>query len=467
MDLFDVGLRYRTEYSDTNRRYAAGLICVKNSEAGRMVVEEWNRLVDSTPLEWWMDQATLPKLAEYCETIGAKLWRMDGRISSLDSDSLNAFIWSRSRPWLGLSEKMDTNRAILHQMKTSRTENSKIHSLRSYPSTQTRATVRELTTSKRPLVSSDDLHFLSLSPFLLLSAIFVSEQSWPKAAIKIQKLADLLRPQPSMERLDDVATMMRADVASLSHWIINSRIGRTEHLIHCFRSLFWSSWAPRVEIEGEKQIDAALEGGKGVVLWVAHFCFSSLFTKVALARAGYCVSHISRPEHGVSKSWLGVTVLNRVRSAAEDQFLDKRIVHNRSNASVTKLRALQALQGNGIVSVTVGAWEGRRVAIGPLLGGEYKVALGAPGLAYTSGAPLLPVFTVRAPDGTYRTVIGSPLGESARDTLEGFLLKASEELFEQHGPMVLANPDQWRGWKDWLEQSRWAEREVTARAATR
>ena len=39
-----------------------------------------------------------------------------------------------------------------------------------------------------------------------------------------------------------------------------------------------------LEIEGKKHLDDALAGGKGAVLWVTHFCFSNLFTKMAKKR---------------------------------------------------------------------------------------------------------------------------------------------------------------------------------------
>ena len=317
---------------------------------------------------------------------------------------------------------------------------------------RTQLEVRAPLAAKRPITSADDFYFFSLAPFLLLSALMVPERHWPKVAIRIQKLADALRPPSTTAELPQAAAAMGVDANLLADWMERSRVGRTEHLIHCFNGLIRRPWAPQIEIDGKQHLDNALARGQGAVLWVAHFCFSSLFTKMGLARAGYRVAHISRPEHGVSKSRLGIALLNPVRSAAEDRFVEERIIHDRSVPGATKTRALEVLRGNGIVSVTVGAWEGRRIAIGGLLGGEFQLAVGAPGLAFASGAGLLPVFTVRAPDGCYRIALGHPIGESARKSLESFLLTASEQLLLQHETFVRNAPDQWRGWNDWLNR---------------
>lgn len=318
----------------------------------------------------------------------------------------------------------------------------------------TRLEVTSPLAAKRPIISVDDLHFVSLAPFLLFSALIVPERRWPKAAARIQKLADALRPQSAAAGLSEAAAAIGVDTNLLADSMDRSRVGRTEHLIHCFNALIRRSWAPLIEIEGKQHLDNALARGRGAVLWVAHFCFSSLFTKMGLASAGYRVSQISRPEHGVSKSRLGIALLNPVRCAAEDRFLVERILHDRSVPGATKTRALEVLRGNGIVSVTVGAWEGRRMAIGQLLGGEFQIAVGAPSLAFSSGASLLPVFTVRASDGCYRIAVGQPIGESTRTSLESFLLTASEQLLLQHETFLRSAPDQWRGWKDWLNRRR-------------
>ena len=53
-------------------------------------------------------------------------------------------------------------------------------------------------------------------------------------------------------------------------------------------------WTPRLALEGSAHVDDALAAGRGAVLWVAHFCFSALATKKALAGTGHRAWHVSR-----------------------------------------------------------------------------------------------------------------------------------------------------------------------------
>lgn len=308
--------------------------------------------------------------------------------------------------------------------------------------------------TKRPLVSGDDFFFLMQAPLLFLAALLAGERRWPRAAASILRLADFLRPQPVPQDLAEGAAAARLEPAALEAAMYTSRCGRIEHLIHGMKALLSSSWRPEIEIEGREHLDRALADGNGAVIWVSHFCFSSLYTKMGMSDAGYRVAHISRPEHGVSKFWLGVKLLNKVRSGAEDRFLARRIVHHRDNPADTKKSALKHLQDNGIVSVTVGAWEGRKVAIAPVFDGLFQVAAGAPGLAYAANAPLFGIFTTRTGDGAYRVWISPPLAPDERADRDHFLLAASTGLLKQHEAVVTAAPDQWRGWKDWLKLRR-------------
>jgi lauroyl/myristoyl acyltransferase len=76
-------------------------------------------------------------------------------------------------------------------------------------------------------------------------------------------------------------------------------------------------------------------------------------------------------------------------------------------------------------------------------------------LSYTSGAPLIPVFTIRAEDGIYDVSIGPPLdilraAEVPPDfklDYEG-IVRSYVKLLETH---VLCNPDQYSDW----ESVRW------------
>ena len=116
------------------------------------------------------------------------------------------------------------------------------------------------------------------------------------------------------------------------------------------------------------------------------------------------------------------------------------------------VRALDLLRGNGIVYVTVGAWEGRQWPPARYSAVSSKSPSAQPGLAFASGASLLPVFTLRGPERAY--VSPSDTQSAHRQGSRGVLLSASEQLLQQHEMFIRRAPDQWRGRKHWLSRSK-------------
>jgi lauroyl/myristoyl acyltransferase len=136
-----------------------------------------------------------------------------------------------------------------------------------------------------------------------------------------------------------------------------------------------------------------------------------------------------------------------LRWDAELRYLDKRIIINRADPGGSLREAQAVLEDNRIVSITAGAWEGRRVAHGRLLGGRYPLATGAPDLAQRTGAVLLPVFTTRiAGSMAFRVKIGEPLAVEFEDKLEANRA-ATAGFLNALETAVVEYPDQWRGWK--------------------
>jgi lauroyl/myristoyl acyltransferase len=95
------------------------------------------------------------------------------------------------------------------------------------------------------------------------------------------------------------------------------------------------------------------------------------------------------------------------------------------------LRTLaQRLAANRVVSITAAA-QGVKTRAAPFLGGELRLATGAPNLALRTGAILLPVFAVREGSGRFLTVIEPPLalqpssgrGQALQDLVAGLVAR--------------------------------------------
>ncbi len=183
------------------------------------------------------------------------------------------------------------------------------------------------------------------------------------------------------------------------------------------------------------------------MLWVAHFCFNALASKMALRRAGYRVWHLSRPEHGFSKSALGIALFNGIRVGAEREHLAGRIVFERDRPGAAMLAAQRVLKKNGIVSITAGDWEGQRLAEIDLCGGRLELAVGAPGLARLTGAALLPVFTVRGAGQEHTSRHRTRAARAGRRRGGRCAAARGTSLRQLAGAIRQRYPAEWRDWK--------------------
>jgi hypothetical protein len=139
-----------------------------------------------------------------------------------------------------------------------------------------------------------------------------------------------------------------------------------------------------------------------------HSVFAPLVTKMALHAAGYGLVHLSRLGHGYSPTRLGVRVLNPVRTRAENRYLAERVAIGESPLPAVMRTLARRLAANRVVSITAVA-QGVKTCAAPFLGGELRVATGAPNLMLRTGATLLPIFTLRDEPGRFLTVVEPPL----------------------------------------------------------
>ena len=209
------------------------------------------------------------------------------------------------------------------------------------------------------------------------------------------------------------------------------------------------SWTPKLSLEGEAHLIAALEGGKGAVLWVSPTVFNSLPTKIALHGKGYKVSHLSSPVHGYSETRFGVDVLNRVRCIPEDRYLAQRIVFDSEAPTTAMRRMMRALKAGEVVSIVAANTEGFEMVAGPIFGGLLPVAVGAPRLAALTGAPLLPTFVMRDPTLGFRIAIEPPIPLDPKQDADERTVAAATEYLRRSEPWVRRYPEQWRAWSKW------------------
>ncbi len=208
--------------------------------------------------------------------------------------------------------------------------------------------------------------------------------------------------------------------------------------MRCYHPRGWPA-IPR--LEGRAELDHALEQGRGGILWVSQFAFSDLVTKRALHQAGYAVSHLSRDTHGFSETRFGRRWLNPIKTGVERRYVAERLVMTDVNPLAPLRDLTLRLKQNRLVSITV-APTGQTTRLLDLLDGRIRVATGALALAWQTGAPLVPVFTLRESDGALVTRIEPALPPDRRLTRAAgiaAMLTAYGRLLETY---VLRSPEQ-------------------------
>jgi lauroyl/myristoyl acyltransferase len=310
--------------------------------------------------------------------------------------------------------------------------------------------MRDMKVTARDLFTKEDAYFSLELPALFAISWLMPERSWRSACYRLEQVKSGLGFF-SPQKVADTASRVLSGAqlgGDPTTFALRHAASRSEHHLQILQAHRPGGWKSRLQLEGEKNLQNARDAGRGAVLWIAHFSFNALAAKKAISDAGYKVWHLSRPEHGFSKSRFGIRFFNPIRVNAELKFLGGRIIIDRADPRKAKNEAEKVLSENEFISITAGAWEGRRVAQARLLGGTLELATGAPDFAQRSGAALLPVFTVRDnATGIIRVVVDPPItAPTGMEKVEQYAAM-TQEFADRLEPYVLAHPEQWRDWK--------------------
>lgn len=241
------------------------------------------------------------------------------------------------------------------------------------------------------------------------------------------------------------AAIGRDDSAAAAQVLNRLAANDVEALLWLLRTARAHGWKLHAHLRGAAHLDAALAAGSGAVLWVGHFAFASLLSKVTMFANGYDVHHLSHPRHGFSDTRFGMRVLNPIRQRLERQFLASREELNPENPAVALRTLRRHLAENRTVSFTARSESAKPVTV-PFLSGGLTLATGAADLAYASGAPLLPVMTLRDRNGAFVTEIQPPLPLDRSAPRTTATRTAAAAFARRLEPAVLSAPDQWLGW---------------------
>ncbi len=285
---------------------------------------------------------------------------------------------------------------------------------------------RASTNPSSPWVQARDVGIAGLVLFLGLASWVLPERKWPKLARRLA--ARRLRSSPGLSK-EELATFRVVVGDQSTSWIEQTFrqdwLGHKYHswmqLLSCYRP---RAWRPRPKLIGHHHLDAALAKGRGVVLFTANFAYQDLMAKAALASAGYQLNYLARDSHGFFESLICRRLFNGIYTSIEQRFLNERMVFSGNQTKSVNGMIKAKLRDNQPVMVLVTPL-GRRVTALPFLFGRIRIATGALNFACETGAAVLPVFTIRKPDGTVETVVEPPLNRpenrSRSETIDAML----------------------------------------------
>jgi lauroyl/myristoyl acyltransferase len=302
----------------------------------------------------------------------------------------------------------------------------------------------DLATSQ-PSFSMTDVGVLIGAPAFALPAWLLPERHWPSLARVLSPLAigDLTKDVGATEAAirNSLGTRLPERAAKTILRDMGAEgIFTFFQVLKCYRP---GGWEPAVRIAGFEHVHAALEAGRGAVLWVSHAFHGHLGAKVGFHRAGLKVVHLSTPAHGFSATKFGVRHLNRMQTRIEDRYIAERVLLPLQGQNAALQTLVKRLKSNRVVSITGQRGTGRTVDA-RFLDGTMSLAPGAPTLAQITGAKLLPVFAFRAADGVIDVTVEPEIVlDGARDAA---IAAAVQSFATRSEPHVLRSPGQWLSW---------------------
>lgn len=294
---------------------------------------------------------------------------------------------------------------------------------------------------------SRDLGLVAYALAISVVALLVPERIWSPMAYVLARVAVSLRWRQARSRRHRLEDWGVAPAGAARQILVRAAANDLISRFIGMRCALTRSWRPRVRLEGGENIEHVLGGGRGAVLWVAPTSWHTVATKVALYEAGFTVSHLSTTEHGFSRSRAGVRILNPVWVRGESRFVAERLVMADDDRGRALRTLIDRVRSGGIVSITAGS-HGQRAHTVPMLAGSIRLAGGAASLALRTGAGLLPVWTVRASDGTFVTTVAPALEATNRSDRAGSEMAMTAAYAETLARVVADHPDEWQAWRE-------------------
>lgn len=192
-----------------------------------------------------------------------------------------------------------------------------------------------------------------------------------------------------------------------------------------------------IDIEGLDLLEEALQEGKGCVIITAHYGNWELLAR-KLVMLGHKVSVIARGSDDAGMTGMAKTM----RESGGYRVFDK---------SESLLGAFRALKRNELLGILPDQNELHGGVFVDFFSRPVSAPIGPAVFALRSGAPVIPIFAPRMPDGKYRAIVRprlhfTPSGDEQTDIHDVTVLinQAIEEEVRRHPEQWLWLHDRWK-----------------------
>lgn len=206
------------------------------------------------------------------------------------------------------------------------------------------------------------------------------------------------------------------------------------------------------DVSGLEHVRAALDAGKGAVLWESGYFGQRNIAKQVLQQHGFHIHQVHDESHfaGFARDddpgWVRDQIVVRYFARCERAFTASIIALPRSGSLASTRELLAKVRRNEILCITADEPNGHRLVSLRILGATKRFATGMVTLSRASGAPLLPLFCIRDGDGRIRVIVEPPVpipSAGGRDAVVETPLRHYATLLESY---IQRYPEQYRSW---------------------
>lgn len=196
------------------------------------------------------------------------------------------------------------------------------------------------------------------------------------------------------------------------------------------------------EIEGLEHVEEALKGGKGALLMTLHLGNGD-FAIAMLSRLGLPIHLISKEfkTRWLNDMWFGMRRRHGTRFISPEK---------------SSFEILRALRRNELVVFVLDQFMGPPIGVRTkFFGRETGTAAGCALMAERTGAPVIPAYTYRKPDGRHVAVFQPPIERLDHGLSEKNIAAMTQAYTDKIEAIVRQYPEQWmwihRRWKEFRE----------------